>query len=236
MVRDDRYMLAELRTESERIAHEAVDRVQHQDPNLEIHYEVAEVSPPDLLTARSQHASLVVVGSHGRGAFGRAVLGSVSSSVAAHAQSPVVVVCGPTPITDDEAGQVVVGVKPDETARPVLAYAFAHAARHRLGVHAIMCWRATGIVDALYAPDRSWRWLAEALAGYREEFPDVAVSSAVVREEAAPMLVMEAASSALLVVGRHGRTPRMGALLGSVSQAAIHHATRPVAVIPVTAP
>jgi nucleotide-binding universal stress UspA family protein len=44
------------------------------------------------LVAASADADLVVVGSRGGGGFARMVLGSVSSQVATHAQSPVVVI------------------------------------------------------------------------------------------------------------------------------------------------
>lgn len=44
------------------------------------------------LVAASADADLVVVGSHGGGGFARMVLGSTSSQVASHAQSPVVVI------------------------------------------------------------------------------------------------------------------------------------------------
>jgi nucleotide-binding universal stress UspA family protein len=231
LVGDDRYVMAELRKESERIARDAVYRAQMQDPELEVSCEVAAAYPPDLLTDRSANASLVVVGTRRRGAVARTVLGSVSSAVAAHADAPVVVVCGPAPIANDP-GEVVVGVKADETASPVLAYAFEHAQRHGLAVHAVLCWRATGLADATLIPGRSRLWLSEALAGWREQYPDVRLTSAVVHGDAASVLVTKATNSRLLVVGRHGRTPRLGALLGSVSQAVIHKATRPVAVVP----
>lgn len=44
------------------------------------------------LVAASADADLVVVGSRGGGGFARMVLGSVSSQVASHAESPVVVI------------------------------------------------------------------------------------------------------------------------------------------------
>lgn len=230
---DDRDIVTQLQKQSDRIAHEAVLNAQRQEPDLEVRCEVAEVHPPDLLTERSEQASLVVVGNRGRGALARAVLGSVSSSVVARARAPVVVVCGPAPLTDGSA-HVLVGVKPDETADPVLAFAFAYAELHGLGVHATLCWRATGLADATHLPDRARSWLSEAVAGYGEEYPDVSLTTAVVHADAAQTLIEGSVGSTLLVVGRHGRTRPMGALLGAVSQAVIHHATRPVAIVPVS--
>ena len=42
--------------------------------------------------ARSEGADVIVVGSHGRGAIGRALIGSVSDQVVRHAPCPVLVV------------------------------------------------------------------------------------------------------------------------------------------------
>jgi universal stress protein A len=42
--------------------------------------------------ARSERADVIVVGSHGRGALGRALIGSVSDQVVRHAPCPVLVV------------------------------------------------------------------------------------------------------------------------------------------------
>lgn len=232
LVADDRYVMAELRKDSASIAHEAARQAHAQDSELVVQCEVSGTCAPDLLIARSVEASLVVLGSRGRGAVARSLLGSVSSEVAARAAAPVVVVCGAPPLAG-EGSRVVVGVKADETARPTLAFAFEHAQRHGLEVHAVLCWRPSGIADVRPMPERAERWLAEALCGWREEYPDVPLTSEVVRDDPARALVAAAGASKLLVVGRHGRTPRMGALLGSVSQAAIHHATRPVAVVPV---
>lgn len=53
-------------------------------------------SPVDALVEASRSATLVLVGSRGRGGFAGMVIGSVSSAVAAHAQCPVLVVHGQT--------------------------------------------------------------------------------------------------------------------------------------------
>ncbi|GGJ06800.1 universal stress protein [Streptomyces brasiliensis] len=49
-------------------------------------------NPVDVLLRAADGAEAVVVGSHGRGGFARALLGSVSQHVAHHATCPVVIV------------------------------------------------------------------------------------------------------------------------------------------------
>jgi nucleotide-binding universal stress UspA family protein len=53
---------------------------------------VIEGPPGKMLVEASEHASLIVVGSRGRGEFAGMLLGSVSAFVATHAHCPVVVV------------------------------------------------------------------------------------------------------------------------------------------------
>ncbi|MFF3518106.1 universal stress protein [Streptomyces sp. NPDC002573] len=49
-------------------------------------------NPADVLLRAAEGAEALVVGSHGRGGFARALLGSVSHRVAQHANCPVVIV------------------------------------------------------------------------------------------------------------------------------------------------
>ncbi|MEU3980857.1 universal stress protein [Streptomyces sp. NPDC026672] len=49
-------------------------------------------NPVDVLLRASEGAGALVVGSHGRGGFARALLGSVSQHLAQHANCPVVIV------------------------------------------------------------------------------------------------------------------------------------------------
>jgi nucleotide-binding universal stress UspA family protein len=48
-----------------------------------------------LTAARAADAALIVLGSHGRGSLGSAVLGSVATAVAHHAELPVLI-CRPS--------------------------------------------------------------------------------------------------------------------------------------------
>jgi nucleotide-binding universal stress UspA family protein len=77
------------------------------------------------------------------------------------------------------------------------------------------------------------RVLAEALAGWRAERPDVEVREVVLRDRPAHGLISCAVTAELLVVG-HRRHTRLGALR-STTHGVLHRAACPVAVVPVDA-
>jgi nucleotide-binding universal stress UspA family protein len=73
--------------------------------------------------------------------------------------------------------------------------------------------------------------LAEALGGLGERYPDVRVHRELVRGRIRHTLIEASAGAGLVVVGARGRGGFAGLLLGSVSQALLHHARCPVAVV-----
>lgn len=75
------------------------------------------------------------------------------------------------------------------------------------------------------------RLLAEALAGRRETYPGVPVERRLVRGDTRKALIEASGSARILVVGARGRGGFKGLLLGSVSQAMLHHARCPVVVV-----
>ncbi|GAT69845.1 universal stress protein UspA [Planomonospora sphaerica] len=64
-------------------------------PQVKVIEDVRSGHPVEVLTAASEGADLVVVGSHGRGALGSLALGSVSRGVLHHARGTVAVVRSP---------------------------------------------------------------------------------------------------------------------------------------------
>jgi nucleotide-binding universal stress UspA family protein len=66
--------------------------------------------------ARSERADVIVVGSHGRGAIGRALIGSVSDQVVRHAPCPVLVVRSSRGRGDGEPDPPSRPTTPDATA------------------------------------------------------------------------------------------------------------------------
>lgn len=75
------------------------------------------------------------------------------------------------------------------------------------------------------------RLLSEALAGHRTRYPGVVVGQRVVHGRTREVLIDAGRSAQLVVVGARGRGGFTGLLLGSVSQALLHHAHCPVAVV-----
>jgi nucleotide-binding universal stress UspA family protein len=65
--------------------------VEVMDPRPPVTRHVVQASATEALAQASQHADLVVVGTHGRGPVRSFLLGSVSLSVIKHAACPVVV-------------------------------------------------------------------------------------------------------------------------------------------------
>ncbi len=90
--REERHLAAQER--AERMVRDvltAVRAAEQGDPDVTQEV-VAGARPAEILVERSQHASLLVVGSRGRGGFRGLLLGSVSQQCVHHAGCPVVVV------------------------------------------------------------------------------------------------------------------------------------------------
>ncbi len=75
------------------------------------------------------------------------------------------------------------------------------------------------------------RVLIEALGGWRDKYPDVTVHRRLIRGHVRRTLIETSSRAQLVVVGSRGRSGFAGLLLGSVSQAVLHHAACPVAII-----
>ncbi|WP_159500209.1 universal stress protein [Microbacterium sp. 18062] len=69
-----------------------LERVRADHPGLDVVAAVAEGEPSTVIGDHARSARLTVVGSHGRGAFARFLLGSVSEQVVANLESAVAVV------------------------------------------------------------------------------------------------------------------------------------------------
>ncbi|ORB82726.1 universal stress protein [Mycobacterium kansasii] len=190
---------------------------------------------PALIEA-SNDAWMTVVGSQGMGALGRTLLGSVSSALLHHAQCPVAVIHSDDGVVADTTAPVVVGIDGSPASEAATALAFDEASRRGVALVALHAWSDVGVFPVL---GMDWRdrenqgeeVLAERLAGWQEQYPDVQVRRSLVCDKPAHWLLEEAQHAQLLVVGSRGRGGFPGMLLGSVGSAVAHSAKIPVIVV-----
>ncbi|MEO7234267.1 MAG: universal stress protein [Lapillicoccus sp.] len=202
------------------------------------------------LIAVSRHADVVVVGSRRLRPLSAFLLGATSLEVTAHAACPVVVVrdddathatTGGTTGSATGSDGVVVGVDGTSWSTDAVAYGFAYASSHGLRLtilHAFQVEYVAGLVAELAAEDLSTRAAqeelavtSEAVAGWQEKYPDVAVETVTIRHHPADALVEASAAASLVVLGGRRRGPLGGALVGAVGHGVLHDAHCPVAVV-----
>lgn len=205
-------------------------------PDLEVTVESVAGDTVSRLRAHGERAALLVVGSRGLGGFSGLLLGSVAVGLATHAHCPVVVVRGAS-----NDGPVVVGVDGSPVSEAAIAFAFEEAAALGADLVAVHAWRDSPLADvwekgyaSLYldtASAEAEELLAQRLAGWQEKYPTVHVTRMAPRGRASKVLMEHAEGARLLVIGSRGRGGVTGLTLGSTSQALIHHAPCPVAVL-----
>jgi len=209
------------------------------DPDLQrdVRSEVLYAHPVDALVDASKDARMIVVGSHGRGALGRLLMGSVSRGVVEYAHCAVAVVHpdqDSAPI--DPSAHVLLGIDGSPASEAATAWAFEEASRRGVGLIALHAWSDVGVFPIFGMDWRQYQGqgeevLAERLAGWQERYPDVHVTRRLVCDTPAYWLLQESHSAQLVVVGSHGRGGFGRMRLGSVSTALAQSATVPVVVV-----
>lgn len=210
-----------------------------------------------VLVDLSREAVLAVVGTRGRGGFAERLLGTVSSALPAHAHCPTVVVPyrrhdraaqGEEPKAQEwgdgaahPVRRIVVGVDGSPAAGLALARAIAEAEAWGAELTALaavpigasgsyLAWQP-GAIDH----DAVLRDVAVGLDVVVDralaEHPGVEVRREVLDGTAAQVLTELSAGVDLVVVGSRGRGGFTGLLLGSTSQAVLHHSSCPVLVV-----
>ncbi|MFE1328311.1 universal stress protein [Streptomyces sp. NPDC058735] len=223
----------ELRAYADRLAAGAVERARAEAPEVETRHVVVAAEPVTVLEAQSRAAQLLVIGSRGRGGFAGLLMGSTAVHLAAHGSCPVLVVREPP----HPGGPVVLGVDGSAAGQRAVDFAFAEAARRKVPLVAVHTVggapgpASQGAADPAAPAGRGRRLLSEALAGRQERYLDVTVRHEVVHGGPRETLIEASRSAQLVVVGARGRGGFAGLLLGSVSQAVLHHAHCPVAVV-----
>nr|WP_189189733.1 universal stress protein [Streptomyces albiflavescens] len=221
----------------ERLVTEALHRAGNVAPQVEATHEVVAGEALTVLEHQSRDADLVVVGSRGRGGFVGMLLGSTAVYLTAHGQCPVMVVREQS----DATGPIVLGVDGSRAGEKAVDFAFAEAALRGAEIVALHAWTPDNVpLPPPQLPDAhrpgtvaegEERLLAQALAGRQQKYPDVSVRHELVHGVPHEALIEASGTAQLMVVGARGRGGFTGLLLGSVSQALLHHAHCPVTVV-----
>lgn len=227
------------------LLHEVAETLRARHPGLEVTTLRRGGHPSAALALEGAESELLVLGSRGLGVVAGFLIGSVGTATVAATEQPVVLVRasahGDTPDAPYTAGHggVVVGVDIYESCDAVLTFAFDEAARRRCALTVVHAWTMPSallypVLDSGVRDDLAGQVaqsLGDVLLPYRQKYPMVDVVEEPVLGSAARQLTAAAAGADLVVVGRRIRRAPLGAHLGHVAHAVMHHAAPPVAVV-----
>ena len=211
------------------------EATQHGGP-AEVHTEILSSAAVPTLVDLSKDAEMVVTGCRGSGRWPGRLMGSVSSGLLRYAHCPVAIIHDEDPLMPHPSkAPVLVGIDGSSASELATAIAFDEASRRDAGLIAVHAWSD---VDVSEWPGIDWpatqsmaeEVLAERLAGWQEQYPDVQVSRTVVRDEPARQLVQRSEDAQLVIVGSRGRGGFAGMLVGSVGETVAQMTRMPVIV------
>ena len=232
---------ATARKAAEEIAEHGAARARTQHPILNVEPRAVAGYAGKVLAEASHAADLLVVGNRGSGGFQGLRLGSTAWRTLAEACCPVIVARGDVL---DAHHRIVAAVDIDDDCDAVLAFAFDEAARRGAGLTVTHVWdepwivsygqQDPGIVEDVARIEREREdRLAALVRSAGQHYPAAHVFHQIATGSTTGLLVEASQHADLLVTGarRHGEG-RHGMLLGPVTQALLHHAQCPVAVVP----
>ncbi|MFD8671851.1 universal stress protein [Streptomyces seoulensis] len=245
----------------ERPPEESAEGLRRRHPGLEVIAERVTGDPVDVLCETAGTSELLALGSRGLGGLHGFLVGSVGLAVTGHADCPVVLVREGEQAPDEHRADptgipsaatpfrpVVLGLDITAPNASLLEFAFGAAALRGAPLRVVYAWMPqpppsnetpgyayeaeAAPVTAQALEPRNAFMLGRALEPWRESFPDVDVAEAAVEGSAGSVLVDASRDACLVVVGRRARKARLGAHLGHVAHAVLHHSPAPVAVVP----
>ncbi|MFF4393878.1 universal stress protein [Streptomyces sp. NPDC001552] len=227
------------------LLNETADELRASHPELEVDIRSFDGRPAAELIGVAAGANMIALGSRGLGTVTGFALGSVGMAVIRGTVRPVVMVRAsedavPHPDGRHAARELLVGVDISRPCDALLSFAFEEAARRACVLHVLHSWSLPPLVGygAAYDPRvhaqlevSAETSLHDVLAPWRDTYPDVGVIARASVGHAATELIRMGAEAGLIVVGRRIRRSSIGAHIGPVTHAVLHHAKAPVAVI-----
>lgn len=224
---------------------ETADELRTRYCELEVSAESFVGKPVDVLRDAAADGHMIVLGARGLSSVTGYVLGSVGMAVIRATARPVVMVRADDESAPHTSGRhasrdLVVGVDISRPCDALLTFAFDEAARRACTLHVRHSWSLPPLVGygAAYDPRVHAQLelsanaaLADALSPWREAHPAVDVTTRASVGHAATDLLDSSSEAGLVIVGRRIRQSPLGAHIGPVAHAVLHHSRAPVAVI-----
>ncbi|MFJ6151624.1 universal stress protein [Micromonospora profundi] len=227
---------------AQRLLDHLVEKTAAAHPGVVVHGILRSGSPAGALLAGSANAALILVAADARIRYGGLLAGPVTTQVAAHARTSVIVV--PTSERRRPAGpaKVVVGIDGSRGSAEAVAFAFLQARARTAHLHAIHVWESSswhGVTPNLMPAFTTGplhtaadEMLREATVGGESTYPDVTVVREVLYGDNPVHALNNAAADAdIVVVGARGGGGFGSLLLGSISDGLVRYATRTVVVV-----
>ncbi|NIK59218.1 universal stress protein [Kribbella shirazensis] len=195
--------------------------------------------PAQTLAGATTTDRMLVIGRHGRGVFGRLLIGSTAERVAYESETAVVVVPPKwTPAPPD--APVVVGVDDLERCGAAVDFAVSLAVERGAPIRLVHIWDVAKMFTGDEAVDtvdlarlHHTQHVDMIVRECREKYPGTVFGADLRQGHPVAGLidaVSEADAQLLLVGGRtHGRI--LSAVLGGTARGILHHATCPVAIV-----
>jgi nucleotide-binding universal stress UspA family protein len=186
-------------------------------------------SPASALPRLSEQAELTVLGQDHPALSGHMPFGHVASTVASMSRHPVVAVPRGWSAQVGDRRPVAVAVDGLHPSASTLGFAFTEASLRQIPVLVVH----SAPLAELSAGEQDARLnLAEILAGWKADYPDIAVETLLLTGSPRDTVPSVSADAQLLVVGSPYRGREWTRWICSVARAVLERASCPVAVVP----
>ncbi|MGB3764579.1 MAG: universal stress protein, partial [Ornithinimicrobium sp.] len=235
----------EERAFAEQVAEEGAQRLRSLHPDLTVTAVGSRSRATVALDQSSIMASLIVVGSHGRGRVGALMLGATAYAVGGHARCPVIVVRSEDAPLPGPDHPIVVGADGSDGSERAMEAAAVLAAQWKARLVVVTSWTppppdpwnrpplnypstAACLEDLL---SRATALNRAAVARVRAAHEGLSVEEHVVEARPEDAVLTAAADTSVIVLGSRGHSKLAGVLLGSTARSVLHQTKKPVMIV-----
>lgn len=213
--------------------------VKARHPRLTVEQRVVSSSPAKALVSASSRAAAIVLMRHRKHTSIGMLIGSTTDAVTAHADAPVVVI-PPGYDADVPLEQVVLGFEGIPSEADAVHFAFEAADRLALGLLLVHAVREVDpayegipqlVHEALAKSQADKRAIAESIAAWAEQFPDVVVATHYSNLPSVAAVLDECRPGRLVVIGSGSKGILLDPYIRTSAHTVISQAAGPIVIV-----